>query len=144
MTIPPIRIATISAPTGASISRSADRRGRASRSMRMTALAARFGMARHARHQQADLLTRRAARGQRLREFAGVDDGDAVADFKQLVEVLADDQHRGAARAKIEQGLADRRGRQRVYPPGRLIDDEQRWLAQDFAPDHELLQIAAR
>src|SRR5579863_3782018 len=95
-TTPPMITATKSAITGDRISRRVERFGRASRSMRMAVASA------HARHQQADFLARRRARRQRRRQFAGVNDRDAVANLEKFVEVLADDQNRRAFRAEIE------------------------------------------
>src|SRR5579863_1253108 len=117
-TIPPTMMATISAATGDRISRKVERFGRASRSMRMAAPPA------HARHQEADLFAGRPVRCERRRELAGMNDRDPVANLEELVEVLTDDQHRGAFCAKIEQGLADGRGRGDIDAPGRLIDHQ--------------------
>ena len=44
---------------------------------------------------------------------------------------------------EIEQGLPDHGGRTRIDAPGRLAHDQHGRVAQDFAADDELLQIAA-
>ena len=88
--------------------------------------------------------SRVASRGvERRRQLAVKHHRDAVGDFGELVEILADDQHGGAAAGEIDQRLADDRGRAGIDAPGRLADDEDARLAQDFAADHEFLQIAA-
>src|SRR5208337_2118040 len=51
----------------------------------------------HAAHEKADLLDRGFADLHRLRQAAEVDDRDRVAERQELVEVLGNDQHRGAA-----------------------------------------------
>ena len=47
------------------------------------------------------------------------------------------------AGGKIDQRLANGRRGTGVHAPGRLVDNEHAGLAQDFAADHEFLQIAA-
>ena len=96
-----------------------------------------------AAHQQAELLAARFGRFQRRRQLAVEHHRDAVGDLGQFVEILADDQHRGAAGGEIDQRLADRRRRTGVHAPGRLADNQHAGLAQDFAADDEFLQIAA-
>src|SRR5580704_3709052 len=96
-----------------------------------------------AAHQQSEFLTRDFCSYERHRQAAVEHDGDTVRDFVQFVEILADDQHRGAAGGKIDQGLTDDRCRAGVNAPGRLADDENTWLAQNLAADDELLQVAA-
>src|ERR1700683_869688 len=96
-----------------------------------------------AAHQQSEFLTRDFCCYERRRQAAVEHDGDTVRDFVQFVEILADDQHRGAARGKIDQGLADDRRRAGINAPGRLANDENTRLAQNLAPDDELLQGAA-
>src|SRR5271165_4446899 len=56
----------------------------------------------HAAHEQPDLLDRRLANLDRLREPAEVDDRDRVAKGQKLVEVLRDDEHGRAARREID------------------------------------------
>ena len=69
--------------------------------------------------------------------------GDAVGDLEDLVEILADDQHRRAGAGEIDQRLADRRRGAGIDAPGRLVDDQHGGLAIEFAADDEFLQIAA-
>ena len=83
--------------------------GRLTSSMRITPTSMRVldmaGLG--AAHQQADLLERRLGARQRLRQLAIVHDGDRVGDLEQLVEILADDQHRRAAARQFDQRLPD-------------------------------------
>ena len=48
---------------------------------------------------------------------------DAIGNLGQFVEILADDQHRGAAAGEIDQRLANDRRRTGIDAPGRLTDD---------------------
>ena len=68
----------------------------------------------------------------------------AVADLEQLVELLADHQHRAAGVAQRQQLAADLRRGADVHAPGRLRDDQQLRVGVDLAADDELLQVAAR
>src|SRR5436190_12378522 len=95
-------------------------------------------------HQQADLLQREFARRMGIRQLAARDDGNAVGDLENLVEILADHQYGGALPRQIDDRLAHRRQGAGIDAPGRLVDDENAGLAVEFAPDHKFLQIAAR
>src|SRR5437588_6639092 len=53
-------------------------------------------------HQEAELLAGRGRGRQRLRQPAVKHHRDAVGNLRQLVEVLAGDQHRGARGGEIE------------------------------------------
>ena len=68
----------------------------------------------------------------------------AVAHFKQLVELFTDHQHRAARIAQGQHRAANLRGCAHVHAPGGLRDDEQAGLGVDFPPHNEFLQIAAR
>src|SRR5271168_3083724 len=56
-----------------------------------------------AAHQQSELLTRRLRRVERRRQPAVEHHRNAVGDLGEFVEILADDQHRGAACGEIDQ-----------------------------------------
>ena len=69
--------------------------------------------------------------------------GDAVADLREFVEILACQEDRGTCSRKIEQRLTDDGGSPGIDAPCRLAHDENGGIAQDFASNHKLLQIAA-
>src|SRR5579872_4284439 len=94
-------------------------------------------------HEQPEPLAGRFGRFQGRRERAMEHHGDAVGDLLQFVQVLADDQNRAAAPGEIDQRLADDRSGAGIDAPGRLTDHQNAGIAQDFAADHEFLQIAA-
>ena len=68
---------------------------------------------------------------------------DPVGDLEQLVEILADHQHRGAAAGEIDQRLPDGGGGQASTPQVGWLTTSTPGSAQDLAADHELLQVAA-
>src|SRR6185369_17225099 len=113
-----------------------------------SARASSFSMARlrrpQAAHPLADALDRRFARRDARRDAAARDHQQPIADLEQLVELLADDEHRAAGVAQREQLAPDLRRGADVDAPGRLRDDEQLRLGVDLAADDELLQVAAR
>src|SRR5579862_9943674 len=96
-----------------------------------------------AAHEQAEHLARCVRRAERCRQPAVEHHGDAVGNLGKLVEILADDQHGGAAAGKVDQCLTNGRCRPGIDAPGRLTDHQYPWLAQDFAANNEFLQIAA-
>src|SRR3984957_9612621 len=86
--------------SGEAMAMVAERSARRSRAMCIGNLpAARTGSA----HQQAERFSGRLSRIDRRRQVTVEDDGDAVGDLLELVEVLGDHQHRGAASGKIDQ-----------------------------------------
>src|SRR5271163_1437737 len=83
--------------SGEAMAMVAERSARRSRAMCIgDLLAARSCAA----HQQAERLAGRLRRIDRGRQAAMEDDGDAVGDLLELVEVLGDHQHRGTASGK--------------------------------------------
>src|SRR5438445_8943777 len=98
----------------------------------------------HAAHQEADLLRSDLMDRPRIGERALIDDGDAVAEREDLVEILRYDQNRRASLGKVDERLIDRRAGARVDTPGRLADDKHARRLEDLAADDEFLQIAAR
>src|ERR1700754_3291556 len=60
-----------------------------------------------AAHEKAELFAGRFACRERCRQMAVEHHGDAVGDLRELVEVLAGDEHGGACGCEIEQRLAD-------------------------------------
>src|ERR1700730_7986849 len=103
-----------------------------------------LGRALYAAHQDAELLGRDLADRPRRRQGSLGNDGDAVAEREDLVEVLGDDQDGGARFGKVDQRLVDRGTRARVDAPGRLADDEHAGGLKNLPADDEFLQIAAR
>src|SRR5262245_11342826 len=108
-----------SAIKGERIVKSLDAFGRFSSSMRMGGLV----LAVHPAHQQADLLAVEFGRRVDLGEPAVMDDSDMGRDLEDLVEILADDQHRGSSLGEIDQRLADAAGGTGIDAPSRLVDD---------------------
>src|SRR5690242_18657749 len=86
-----------------------------------------------AAHPLADPLDRRVARRDARRDAAARDDEQPIADLEQLVELLADDEHRAAGVAQREQLAADLRRGAHVDAPGRLRDDEKLGIGVDLA-----------
>ena len=85
-----------------------------------------------------------APAGSACGKFAARDDGDAVGDLKDFIEVLGDHQHRRAAPRQVDERLADEGGCACIDAPGGLVDDEDFGFAVEFAPHDEFLQVAAR
>ena len=67
-----------------------------------------------------------------------------IGDVENLVEILTDHQHGRAGAREINQRLADEGCCAGIHAPGGLVDDEELGAAIEFAPDDELLQVAAR
>src|SRR6266852_1696380 len=103
-----------------------------------------LGRTSHATHQEANLLWSDLMDRPRIGEQALIDDGDAVAEREDLVEILRDDENRRARLGEVNERLIDRRAGARVDPPGRLADDEHAGRLEDLAADDEFLQVAAR
>src|SRR4030081_1478746 len=68
-------------------------------------------------HQQAELLAVGIRGRERLREVAVEHHCDPVADFGELIQILAGQEHSGSACGEIKQGLPDDGGRARVHAP---------------------------
>ena len=68
----------------------------------------------------------------------------AVTDFKQFVQLLADHEHGAAGIAQLQQFAPDLGGRAHVHAPGGLRDQQHLGLGFDLAAHDELLQVAAR
>src|SRR5262245_49858573 len=117
-----------------------DRSGRFSSMSRMAHL---FQLMRPC-HQEAYLLGGHFGGWIGFRQLAAGDDGDAVSDLEDLIEVLTDHQYRRAGSGKIDKRLANRRRSTGIDSPGRLVDDKHRGLAVELAANYEFLEIAAR
>src|SRR6478672_5778885 len=96
-----------------------------------------------AAHEQADFLAGDLMRIVRRTQPALGNHRDAVRNLENLVEVLADHQHRRASARKIDERLANGRGRSGVDAPGGLTHDQHARLAVELASDDEFLQVAA-
>ena len=94
-------------------------------------------------HEQADPLAVDLARRICRRKLPARDHGDAVRDLEDLVQILADDEHRGTALGHVRQHLANERRRPCVHAPGWLVDHQDSGLPVELASDHELLEIPA-
>ena len=77
-------------------------------------------------HHPADLVAVGGARVDDADDAAAVHDGDAVGQLEQLVEVLADQQHAGAAGPAFEQQLLGAPGGGDVEAAARVGGDHQR------------------
>src|SRR2546421_9931280 len=97
--------------SGEAMAMSAERSARRSSTNCMLRLLPAVARSGGAAHEQAQRFPRRFRGAQRLRKLAAKHDRDAVGDLFDFVEVLADDQHRGAAAGEIDQRLADGRRR---------------------------------
>ena len=102
-----------------------------------------LGHAVGAAHQEADLLDRGGAGGQRVGEHADIDDGKPVGEHEQLVQILGDHQHGGTVGGQRDQRLVNGGGSAGIDTPGRLRDHENARVLQHLAADDELLQVAA-
>ena len=97
---------------------------------------ARVGMARARQH----LISRRL-----LDHAPGVHDGDAVGDLADHAEVVRDVDHRDAARLLQPRDLLeDRRLRDHVEAGGRLVEDDERRLADERGGDRDALRLPTR
>ncbi len=72
-----------------------------------------------------------------------VHDGDTVADFEKLIEILTDDKNGGAGTGKVDKRLTNMGCSARIHAPCRLVDNHYGWRAIKLTPDNELLQITA-
>src|SRR5882757_891241 len=102
-----------------------------------------LGAGLRARHRNSDFIAIGQARRRSRREAAPCNDGDAVGDFEQLVELFRDDEDGGATGAKIEQRLADDHRSPDIDAPGRLRHDQYDRVLQYLPADDELLQVSA-
>src|SRR5579863_3895122 len=97
-----------------------------------------------AAHQKPDTLEGQRRRGVSRRQATVRDDGNAVGNLHDLVEILADHDDRRARGREIDKGLANSHGGADVDAPTRLIDDENARPCENLATDDEFLQITAR
>src|SRR5260370_38230013 len=67
------------------------------------------------------------------------DHADAIRQGENLVEILADEQHAGAAIAGSDEALVDRRASAGIEAPARAMGDDDRRLAAELARDPALL-----
>src|SRR5262245_6885903 len=58
-----------------------------------------------ARHFEAELIDRHRLAGLWLGDAAAIDDGDPVRQRQDLIEIIGNEQHRGAGFARLEQAL---------------------------------------
>src|SRR4051812_32610973 len=131
--------AHIIAREGAARASSLSRMARYLRPLRSVFVGRERGVRPQPAHPDADLLHVGVARPLRRRQPALRDHGDPVAHLEQLVELLRDDEDRGARVAQVDQRLADERGGADVDAPRRLRHDQHLRRLQDLAADDELL-----
>ena len=82
--------------------------------------------------------------GRQLGQRALVHDEDPVVERQDLVQVLADQQHGGAALGRLEQERVHLLDRRDVEAARRRPRDEHARARAELARDHDLLQVAAR
>ena len=58
--------------------------------------------------------------------------GDPVAEGKDLVEVLGDNEHRGTSHAFLDEAVMDVLGGTDVDPPSRMGGQQDTWFAGKF------------
>ena len=97
-----------------------------------------------AEHQPADRVAVGGARVDDADHLAVVQHGDPVGHVEQLVEVLGDQQHAGAAGAAFEQQLLGSSGGGDVEAAARVGGDDQPGVAGEGAHEHDPLDVAAR
>src|SRR5262249_32210003 len=84
-------------------------------------------------------LAPRLFRGDEGREPAAADGGDAIGDREQLIEILGDDENRGALVAQSDERTVDRGGGADVDAPGRVRRGQQFRVLQHLTAEDELL-----
>ena len=94
-----------------------------------------------ASHHQPNLLAGGGADIDDAHHPPAVEDGDAVSQAEQLVQIFADQQHRDPGGLLIEQTLAYCLGRAYVQPLCRMGRDDQLRVRRQFAGQNQLLQI---
>src|SRR3569833_2214887 len=134
----PAMIVSTSAITGDSRARADDRSGRRINSMRNPAPVS------DTRHHQPDLVPRDGMRVARRRQAAVRDHRRPVGNLEDLIEILADHEYSRAGPRQIDQRLPNGRRGPGIHAPGRLAHNQYTRLPVYLAPNHELLQIAAR
>ena len=93
-------------------------------------------------HHQAD---RAPVLGSHLADdLALIDDGDTIAERKELVQLLRDEQDRGARLALFEQQPLHALNGADVQPARRLDGDEEAWARGNLACQDQALKIANR
>ena len=118
---------------GSRAPRRRDRRGNGSAGRRLGA----------AGHQQPDVGDVRLVARERPDDPPLVDHVDAVRQGEDLVELLRDQEDRGALRAQVEQQPMDRLDRPDVEPARRLDRDEQPGVRLDLPGEDRPLEVAA-
>ena len=90
-----------------------------------------------------DALDRRLGDRHVRHDASAIHHGDAVGEREDLLQVLADQKHRAAARAERQELAVDELGRADVDAARRLRGEQDFRLARDLAGEQRLLQIAA-
>src|SRR6266567_7056307 len=94
-------------------------------------------------HEQADLLDVRVVAGRLARDRPLVHDDDAVGEQKDLVEVLADEEHSDPVGSGLTQIRVHGLDRADVEAARRRPRDDELRLAGELAREDDLLQVAA-
>src|SRR3954471_17767709 len=90
-------------------------------------------------HEQAELLDARAGASGLAGDRALVHDRDPVGEGEDLVQVLADQQHRDAVRGRVAEVRVDGLDRADVEAARRRRGDEQPRLPRELSGQHDLL-----
>src|SRR5512136_429229 len=94
-------------------------------------------------HQQPQLLTCGCAGLQRVENVAFVHDGNAIGQAHNLVEFRADQQHGGAAIARLDNAAMNELDAADIQTASGLIDNQQLDRTSQFARHDDFLLIAA-
>src|SRR5438552_16814084 len=94
-------------------------------------------------HLEADLLDARISTGRDADDRSFVHDRDPVGQPEDLVQVLADQENRGALGRSGAQIGVHGLDRADVEATGRRRGDDEPWLAGELPREHDLLEVAA-
>ena len=83
------------------------------------------------------------AAGGEIGDLAARHHGDAVGEFEHFVEILGDQQHRGAAVALLDDLRANVGDGREIEAEAGIGDDQHVDVFREFAREHRALDIAA-
>ena len=82
-------------------------------------------------------------RGQGFRYAAAIDDGDAVGETQDLVEIIGDEEHRCSPLARLDQMLMHIGHSTDIQAARRLAGENEAGFERERAPQDQLLHVAA-